>query len=257
MRLAKGIAAAACFLVGLWLLLRAAGLLTAVLRAVPGWWPVLPLAVGAAILVRSRRPGPQTAVSLVLIAASCLAFAIIHHLIAVTTWPYAVSVGLMATGLALAYLAVRSSSEPEDDRAGRIVRTQRIVMAFRSGQLPGASRDLARIRVYLFCGHLDLDLRDCLPPGPLTYEPLMIEIVACLGNVTVVAHPEVTILHHEAFVMRFGQSAQGTVLRDEATSQTAAVVASLAFFGSVTVPPENQPAVSPGNQSEQGRNPSR
>jgi hypothetical protein len=241
MRLAKGIAAVACFLVGLWLTLRAAGLLTGVLHAVPRWWPALPAAIGAAILVRSRRPGPHTAVSLVLIAASGAAYVIIHHLITATTWPFAVGAGLMAVGLALTYLTVRPSSRPRD------VRKQRIVMAFRSAMLPAASADLARIRVYMFCGHLELDIRECLPPGSFPDEPLMIEIVTCLGNVTLVAYPGLTIHHHKAFVMRFGYPADSAILYDEDTTDAAAVVATLSFFGNVTVRQRNPTAVFPGN----------
>jgi hypothetical protein len=241
MRLAKGIVAAACFLVGLWLMLRAAGVLTAVLSAVPRWWPALPAAAGAAILVRSRRPGPHTAVSLVLIAASGITFVIIHHLITTTTWPFAVGAGLVAAGLALAYLTVRSSSRPRD------ARTQRIMTAFRSAVRPAASADLARIRAYVFCGRLELDIRECLPPESFPDEPLMIEIVTCLGNVTLVAYPGLTIHHHKAFVMRFGYPADGAVLYDEDTADAAAVVATLAFFGNVTVRQRNPTAVFPGN----------
>lgn len=238
MRLAKGIAAAACFLVGLWLTLRTAGLLTAILRAVPRWWPALPLVAGAAILVRSRRPGPHTAVSIGLIAASCLALAIIHHQIALTAWPFGASAGLMAVGLSLAYAAARSSSRPKDDR------TQRIVVAFRSARLPAASANIARIRVYAFCGRLDLDTRDCLSPGSPPDDQLMIEVVACLANVTLVKHPDVPIHPHEAFAMRFAHPVRGQVLSDEDDDihHAAAVVASLAFFGTVTLNPQ-YPAV--------------
>ena len=110
MRLAKGIAAAACFLVGLWLTLRAAGLLTAVLHAVPRWWPALSAAAGAAILVRSPGPGPHRRVSIALLGASGLAFAIVHHAITRIAWPFAAGAGLMAAGLALAYLTARAGS---------------------------------------------------------------------------------------------------------------------------------------------------
>ncbi|HEY7265725.1 MAG TPA: hypothetical protein VH589_30095 [Trebonia sp.] len=240
MRLAKGIAATACFLVGLWLMLRAAGLLTAILQSVPRWWPTLPLAAGAAILVRSRRLGPHTAVSLVLIAASSLALAIIHHRIAVTAWPFGASAGLMAVGLSLAYVAIRSSSRPRDNR------TQRIVLAFRSARLPAASADLVRIRVYAFCGRLDLDLRDRLVPGSLR-DPLMIEIMACLANVTLVAHPDVLIYRHEAFVMRFAHPVRGEVLSDEDAYNAAAVVATLAFFGGVNLRAKYPAVAVPGN----------
>jgi hypothetical protein len=230
MRLAKGIAAAACFLVGLWLTLRAAGQLTAVLHAVPRWWPALPAAAGVAILVRSRRPGPHTAVSLVLIAASGVTFAIVHHAITRTVWPFAASAGLMAAGLALAYLAARASPATGTGTA----RSQRVVVAFRSAARP-TSAGLARIRVYAFCGRLDLDITDCLPQGSRRKGPLMIEIVACLADVTLVAHTEAEIHHHRAFVMPFGGPTRGAVLRDTATKR-AAIVASMAFFSRVTVP---------------------
>jgi hypothetical protein len=243
MRLAKGIAAVACFLVGLWLTLRAAGLLTAVLHAVPRWWPALPAALGVAILVRSRRPGPHTAVSLVLIAASGVTFAIVHHAITRTVWPFAAGAGLMAVGVTLAYLAVRSSSRPRD------ARTQRIMTAFRSAVWP-APAGLARIRVYVFCGRLELDIRACLPPGSFPEEPLMIEIVACLGNVEVVAYPKTDIHPHKAFVMRFRHRVDGAVLSRADTGSAAAVVATIELLGRVTVPERNPTAVSPGNQPE-------
>lgn len=239
MRMVKGIAAAACFLVGLWLMLRATGLLTAVLHAVPRWWPALPAAVGAAILVRSRRPGPQTVASLVLIAASGVTFAIVHHAITRTVWPFAASAGLMATGLALAYLATRSSSASGPDQPSPMSGPdQRIVLAFRSAA-PTAPAGLARIRVYAFCGRLDLDITDCLPRGPRRKGPLMIEIVACLANVTLVARTQAEIHDHRAFVMRFRGPTRGAVLRDTATTRAAAIVASMAFFSRVTVPPRN------------------
>lgn len=240
MRLAKGIAAAACFLVGLWLMLRATGLLTAVLHAMPRWWPTLPALAGAAILVRSPRRGPHIAVSAGLIAASGGAFAITHHLISVSVWPFAAGAGLMAAGLVLAYLATRSSTVTGSD--------QRIVVAFRSAALPAASARLARIRVYAFCGRLDLDITDCLQQGTRRANPLMIDVVACLANVTLFANLDAVIHHHKAFAMRFG-SARGAVLRDTATRKAAAVVASMAFFSRVTVPdpPQNPPAASPGS----------
>jgi hypothetical protein len=244
MRLAKGIAAVACFLVGLWLMLRAAGLVTAVLSAVPGWWPALPAAAGAAILVRSPGAGPHRRVAIALLGASGLAFAIVHHAIALGAWPFIASAGLMAAGLALAYLATRASP------ASGTTRSQRVVVAFRSAASPAVSADVARIRAYVFCGRLELDIRACLPPGSFPEEPLMIEIVACLANVAVVAHPGVVIHPHEAFVMRFRHSVRGAVLGRAETSSADAVVATIEFFGSVTGPWRNPTAVSPGNQSE-------
>jgi hypothetical protein len=238
MRLAKGIAAAACLLVGLWLMLRAAGLLTGVLSAVPRWWPALPAAAGLAILVRSPRPGPHRRLAIVLLGASGLGFAIVHHALALRVWPFAAGAGLVAAGFALAYMTARADSTSVTDQ------TQRIVVAFKSTQLQAASADLARIRVYLFCGRLELDITDCLSPGSLPDEPLMIEIVACLGNVKVVA-PDETVYPHKAFVMRFGKETKGEVLRDESTNTAHAVAASMAFLGSVTVPPWNQSTVSP------------
>jgi hypothetical protein len=230
MRLVKGIAAVACFLVGLWLTLRAAGLLTAVQHAVPRWWPALPAAVGIAIVVRSRRPGPHTAVSLALIAASGVTFAIVHHAITRIAWPFAAGVGLIAAGLALAYLAARTSPASRTGTA----RSQRVVVAFRSAA-PPTSAGLARIRVYAFCGRLDLDITDSLPQGSRWKSPLMIEIVACLADVTLVARTEAEIHHHEAFVLPFRGSTRGAVLRDS-PAKRAAIVASMAFFSRVTPP---------------------
>jgi hypothetical protein len=227
MRLAKGIAAVACFLVGLWLTLRAAGLLTTVQHAVPRWWPALPAAAGAAILVRSPGAGPHRRVAIALLGASGLAFAIIHHAISLTDWPFAVSAGLMAAGVVLAYLATRPSQESNSD--------QRTVLVFRSAKISPTAADLLRIRIYIFCGRLELDLRECLPPGRRPDYPLMIEITACLANAKVIAHPKTTY-HHEAFVMRFGRPIRGKVLFDTVNRNAPAIVASLAFFGRVTGP---------------------
>jgi hypothetical protein len=47
--------------------------------------------------------------------------------------------------------------------------------------------------------------------------------------------------------MRFGYPADGTVLYDEDTTNAAAVIATLAFFGGVTVRQQNPTAVFPGN----------
>lgn len=242
MRLAKGVVAAACFLMGLWLMLRAVGMLTAILSTVPDWWPALPLIVGMAILIRSPRPGPHRGASAVLIAASCVAFAIVHRLIAISVWPFAASVGLMAAGLVLAYLAARASP------ARGTGPSRRVVVAFRSAVvLPEMSADLARIQVYVFCGRLELDTRECLPEGWSPDEAVMIEITVCLGNVTVVRHPKVRIHHHEAFVIRLGRPVSGRPLYDEDTHQAQAVVANLGFFGGVDLREQDPVVVSPGN----------
>ena len=74
----------------------------------PRWWPALPAAVGAAILVRSPGPGPHRRVSIALLGASGLAFAIVHHAITRIAWPFAAGAALMAAGLALAYLTARA-----------------------------------------------------------------------------------------------------------------------------------------------------
>ena len=243
MRLAKGIVAVACVLTGLWLMLRAAGVLTVVLRTVPHWWPTLPLAVGAAILIRSPRPGPHRGASAVLIGASFIAFAIVHGLIDVSVWPFAAGAGLMAAGLMLAYRAARASPAK-----GRGHRSQRVVVAFRSAAvLPEMSPDLARIQVYVFCGRLELDTRECLPEPWFPDEAVMIEITVCLGNVTVVRHPTVRVHHHEAFAMRRCRPVSGGVLSDEDTRQAAAVAATLGFFGGVAVREQDPVAVFRGN----------
>ena len=242
MRLAKGVVAAACFFTGLWLMLRAAGVLSAILSTVADWWPALPLIVGMTILIRSPRPGPHRGASAVLIVGACVAFAFVHRLIAVSVWPFAASVGLMAAGLVLAYLVARPSS------AKKTGPSRRIVVAFRSAVvLPKMSADLARIQVYVFCGRLELDTRECLPEGWLPDEAVMIEITACLGNVTVVRHPKVRIHHHEAFVMRLGRPVGGGALYDEDTHQAQAVVANLGFFGGVDLKEQDPAVVSPGN----------
>jgi hypothetical protein len=242
MRLAKGIVAVACVIVGLWLMLRAAGVLTMILRTVPRWWPTLPLVFGTAILIRSPRPGPHRGASALLIGFSCIAFAIVHHVIAVSVWPFAVGACLVAAGLVLAYRASRTFPAKETGRS------QRVVVAFRSAAaLPERSPDLARIQVHVFCGRLELDTRECLPEGWVPDEAVMIDITVCLGNVTVVRHPKVRIDHHEAFAMRLSRPVRGGVLNDEETHQAPAVAATLAFFGSVDLREQDPVTVSPGD----------
>ena len=109
------------------------------------------------------------------------------------------------------------------------------------------SADLARIQVYVLCGRLELDTRECLPEGWFPDEAVMIEITVLLGNVTVVRHPKVRIHHHEAFTMRLGRLVSGTVLTYEDTRQAPAVAATLVFFGGVDLRERDPVAVSPGN----------
>lgn len=58
MRSTRGALAVACLLAGLWLMLRALGLLAVVLYGAGRWWPAFLLAAGVAILLRSVKPGP-------------------------------------------------------------------------------------------------------------------------------------------------------------------------------------------------------
>jgi hypothetical protein len=229
MRLAKGIAAAACLLAGAWLTLRSAGLLPVVVRGAVRWWPALPLAAGAAILLWLRGPGPRRTVAVGLIISAAVGFALVHHLIPAAARPFAPGGGFLMAGAVLAFLAVRAYPSGGNER------TQRILTAFRSAKIRETSDKLVLVRAYVFCGHLELDIRDRVPPGPRKNEMLMIEIVACLGNVTLIAHPDVRIHEHEAFVMRPGKPVGGGVLPDLDTINPAAVVATMAFFGSVDV----------------------
>jgi hypothetical protein len=116
MRLAKGTAAAACLLAGAWLTLRAAGLLPVVLHGALRWWPALPVATGAAILVRSRGPGPHRAVAVGLISASGVAFALVHHVIPAAVWPFTPGGGFLTAGAVLTFLAIRTYPSGGNER---------------------------------------------------------------------------------------------------------------------------------------------
>jgi hypothetical protein len=248
MRLARGVLAVACLGAGLWLMLRALGLLAVVLHGAGRWWPAFLLAGGMAILLRSLKPGPHIAVSVGLLGAGFLAFAITHGIISDRVWPFVAAGGLITAGIILAWLAVRTHPD------SATVRSEQISVLFRAAEITLRSTELERVRVFLLCGHLELDLKDTVPPEQRRDAPLMVDVTAWVGNVHVKVRPEVRLINHKAFVLRLTHKIQVGVLAEKQTRTAQLVVATLAFFGDVEVKRETSDADSgvAGNQLEPG-----
>jgi hypothetical protein len=228
MRLVRSALAAACFLAGLWLMLRALGLLGAVLHGAGMWWPTFFVVAGVAILARSVRPGAHTAVSVGLICVGGIAFTATRGVINGRTWTLAAAAGLMAVGAIWAWMLVSIRPDRADDPAATTV------VLFRAASFTPRSSELRRIRVLLVCGRLDLDLTEAVHPG-LNRDAIMIDITAWVGKVYVRVPPDVHVVNHKAFVMRFRHRIQSGVLREEQTDAADVVAATLAFFGDVLV----------------------
>lgn len=229
MRLVRSALAVSCLLAGLWLILRALGLLLVVLHSAGRWWPTFLLAAGVAILLRSFKPGPHVAASVGLIGAGCMAFAITRRIIAKDVWTFVLAGGLIFVGIMLIYFTVSTRSDGTKDDTGRIS------VSFRAAEIMLKFAELKRIRVFLLCGRLELDLRDAIPPGQRRDAPLMIEITAWVGNVRLLVPAGVHVVSHEAFVLRFRKPIQLSVLdeQEEETMTAHVVAATLAFFGKV------------------------
>jgi hypothetical protein len=227
MRLARGVPAVACLLAGLGLMLRALGLLAVVLHGAGLWWPAFLLAAGVAILLRFVKPGPHIAVSAGLMGAGCIAFAVTRGIITERVWILVAAAGLISAGLILARLA--ASARPD----GANGRTERISVLFRAARLPLKSADAEQVKIFLLCGHLELDLKDAIPPGQRRDAPLMIEITAWAGNVKLLVWEGVEVLNHKAFVLQFRHPIQMGVLNEERTRTAQMVATTLAFFGDV------------------------
>src|SRR5260370_24455892 len=120
MRLVRGALAAACFLAGLWLMLRELGLLGVVLHEVGRWWPTFLLLAGVAILARSVRLGPHTAVSVVLMCAGCVAFASTRRVLTGRVWTLVAAGGLMAAGMVSVWMRVSTRSDRGASRTGMV-----------------------------------------------------------------------------------------------------------------------------------------
>jgi hypothetical protein len=239
MRLVRGALAAGCFLAGLWLMLRALGLLGVALQGVARWWPALLVVAGAAIIARSVRPGPHTALAGGLICVGCIAFATTRGVMTGRPWTFVAAAGLMATGVISAWINV--SARP--DRSASPF--PRIVVLFRTASFTPRSSELEWVRIFLLCGRLDLNLTEAVHPGH-DRDAIRIDITACAGNVHMQVLPGVGVVDHKAFVMRLRRQIQAGVL-DEGQSDTAdVVVGTLAFFGDAQVPPQNVIAVAGG-----------
>lgn len=228
MRLVRGALAAACFLAGLWLMLRALGLLGVVLHGAARWWPAFLLVAGLAILARSIRPGPHTAVSIGLICASGVAFAVTRGAMPGRPWAFAAAVGLMGIGAVSAWMIV--SARP--DQAASPTATTAVF--FRAASFTPLSSELRRVRVLLICGRLDLNLTEVVHPD-LDRDAIMVDITVWVGRVYVRVPPDVNVVNHKAFVMRFRHPIQAGVLDEEQTDTADVVAATLAFFGDVLV----------------------
>lgn len=229
MRMARGALAVVSVGAGLWLMLRALGLLTVTGHDIERWWPALLLASGVAILLRSVRPGPHVAAALGLIGAGGVAFAIIRGAVPVHIWIFVASGVLICTGLALAFLSVKPHHRQADGRA------EQIRVMFRAATSTPGTADLERIRALVFCGQLELDLRDIIPPGARRDRPLMVEITTWLGDVRVLAWEGVDIIDHKAFVLQLGKAIRAGFLDQDVNESAQIVVATLAFFGRVEV----------------------
>jgi hypothetical protein len=202
-------------------------LLAVVLHGAGQWWPAFLLAAGLAILLRSVKPGPHIAVSVGLMGAGCLAFAITHGIIAKRAWTFVAACGLMLAGIILARLT--ANIRPANSSG----RTERILILFRAAEITPESSKLERIRVFLLCGHLELNLKKAMPSSQLRDEPLMVEITAWAGNVKLLIWEGVGKLNHKAFALKLGQPTQTGVLDEERIGAARVVATSLVFFGDV------------------------
>jgi hypothetical protein len=226
MRLAWGALAVTCLLAGLWLLLRALGLVEAVLHGAGHWWPALLFVAGMAILLRSVKPGPNIAVPVGLMAAGCIAFAITNVVvIAERVWIFIAAGGLIIIGL----ISTRIAASPRPHSTDHL--TQRVSVLFRSAEITPESVSLRQVRVFLLCGYLELDLTKVISPEQFRNTVLMVEITAWIGNVKLLVQPGVKSLDHKAFALRFRNTIGPSVLDEEEIRKVQVVATTLAFFG--------------------------
>lgn len=229
MRLAWGALGVACLLAGVWLILRALGLSGAVLHGAGRWWPAFLVAGGVAILLRSVKPGPHVVVSVGLIVAGGLAFAITRGVLSSHALPFIAAGGLITGGMIMAWLA--ATAQPDNVTRS----TERITVLFRPAEVRLSSAERKRVRVFLLCGHLELNLEDAIPPRQRRKSPLMIDVTAWAGNVHVVVASGVGVLNHKAFVLRLNRRLQMGVLPDKRALAAQVIVGTLAFLGDVDV----------------------
>ena len=228
MRAFRSALSVACFFTGLVLVLHLLGLLRAVPHGISHWWSALPGIAGVAILVRSFRPGPHIVVSGGLMLASGIAFATTHGFITERVWTFAGAGALMMAGIMLAWGSVKVRSTP----AGSKSAVKRVL--FRMGTFAPSSLELERLKVFVLCGNIELDLRRAVIPGA-PRNVFMIDITACVGRVKIVILPRVEIVNHKAFVMRLTKRIQAELFKEEYMREADVVAATLAFFGDVDV----------------------
>ena len=228
MRAFRSALSVACFITGLVLLLRLLGLLEAVPHGISHWWPALPGIAGVAILARSFRPGPHIVVSGGLILASGIAFAATHRFITERTWVFAGAGGLMLAGIMLALSSVRARSAAASSPSA----VKRVL--FRTETFVPSPAELERLKVFLMCGNIELDLRNFITPGA-PRDIFLIDITACAGKVKIVLLEGTKIVDHRAFVMRLTKPIQAGFLEEEQMEDADVMAATLAFFGDVHV----------------------
>jgi hypothetical protein len=105
---------------------------------------------------------------------------------------------------------------------------------FRAASFKPQSFELGLIRVFLFCGRLDLDIADSVQPGQ-DREVVLINITALAGKVHLLVRPDIDVFNHKAFLLRFRHGIQSGVLDDKTLEENDVVASTLAFFGDTMV----------------------
>ena len=226
MRLVRVALGAGCLVAGLCLSLWTLGLLNDIGRHANWWWPSLPATVGAALLIRSPRRGPHVGIALALAGTTTLIYVTSAGLMTDRTWSLTGAGVLIVTGIILGAPVVRNA-------AGNAPPERVILILKRKRILAHSGRDYLKAVIVL--GVLDLDLRPALPAGQRGDDPFTVEITAFAGRTNVTIPPDVSVLDHRAFEMRFGRRGQGAVLDEDDILDADVVLASISFFGAVDV----------------------
>jgi hypothetical protein len=162
-------------------------------------------------------------------ATGCLAFAITRGVPSGRALSFIAAGGFIGGGIIMARLA--TTARPDNVTRS----TERITVLFRPAGIRLPSVECKRVRVFLLCGHLELNLEDAIPFGQRRRSPLMIDVTAWAGNVNVVVASGVEVLNHKAFVLRLNRRIQMGVLPDKRASAAQVIVGTLAFLGDVEV----------------------
>ena len=134
----------------------------------------------------------------------------------------------MIAGIILAWSGVKAGPAPPNSLSA-----VKLVL-FRTETYAPSSAELKRLKVFLLCGNIELDLRSSVTRGA-SRNAFMIEITACAGRVNIVTLPDVEIIDHKAFVMRLTRRIQAGFLDEKQMRNADVVAATLAFFGDVGV----------------------